>query len=145
MKLICSSCTGEAPSKRQWFNQDTGYGICPRCFQLVLEKDGRPAAIDSYGRPGVHHSLDETPTLYDLVLSTHTPHSNWVTDLYIPVTDRTRAMLRQFPTEDSNKTTFTNQVEGGLWFDVPFAYIPAWEAKQRKSVKFNPQRNVKKG
>lgn len=29
----------------------------------------------------------------------------------------------------TNVTTFTNQVEGGLWYDIPFAYLPAWEAK----------------
>lgn len=132
MKLICACCGGEALGKKQWHNQDTGYGVCPRCFALVVEREGREQAINHYGRPGVHHSLDETPTLFDLVLSTHTPFHSHASDLYIPATNQTRAMLKEFPQCDANKITFTNQVEGGLWFDIPFAFVPWWDALLEK-------------
>lgn len=39
MQLICASCSGLAPAKKQWFNQDTGYGICPRCWSKVLGRE----------------------------------------------------------------------------------------------------------
>lgn len=131
MNLKCSCCGGNAPSKKQWFNQDSGYGVCPRCFLDSVKTDGRQTAIDNYGRPGIHHSVEETPNLFDLVLSTHTPFSNHESDLYIPANDKTRAMLKEFP--HLTKTTFQNQVEGGTWFDIPFAFIPWWE-KRQKSV-----------
>ena len=68
-------------------------------------------------------------TLFSEVLRLGIPYASHETDLYMPVTDQTRKLLKRFPTSDSNKTTFTNQVEGGLWFDVPFMYLPAWDAK----------------
>lgn len=55
--LICCCCGGVAPG-RQWWNRDTGYGICPRCFKLWVEKLGAEEAIRCCGQPGVHHSLD---------------------------------------------------------------------------------------
>ena len=50
------------------------------------------------------------------------------TDLYVPVNEVTRAIVGTYE-HKSNVTTFTNQVEGGQWYDIPFAYTPAWEAK----------------
>lgn len=139
MKLICACCGDFAPAQKQWFNQDTGYGICAKCFARVLEQeqktlgliDGLTEALKSYGRPGVHHSLDETPSLFHYVLTAGIPYASHETDLYIPANDRTRKILAEFPTCDANKTTFENQVEGGTWFDVPFAYLPAWWAKSK--------------
>lgn len=66
MNLICSSCLHYAPAKKQWWNQDTGYGICARCFQSVVahetkvlgQDEGLAYAIQSYGKPGIHHSLE---------------------------------------------------------------------------------------
>lgn len=66
----CACCGGNAPAKKQWFNQDHSYGICAECFQNVVEHEvnllGREEAFKqavlSYGRPGVHHSLKTKPT-----------------------------------------------------------------------------------
>jgi hypothetical protein len=44
-------------------------------------------------------------------------------DMYVPVNDLTTRLLRHYKCR-SNVTTFTNRVEGGLWFDIPFAYDP---------------------
>lgn len=65
MTLICACCGGQAPARKQWFNQDKGYGICARCFTRVVKHErtvlGNPeaeaSAIRSYGRAGEHHSL----------------------------------------------------------------------------------------
>lgn len=67
MNLICACCGGNAPSKKQWWNQDTGYGICARCFKNVIEHEfsvlHNAEAIDyalkCYGKPGLHHSLEQ--------------------------------------------------------------------------------------
>ena len=56
--LICACCGGLAPAYKQWWNQDTGYGVCPRCYQSAAAKEGEAIAITTYGHPGVHHSID---------------------------------------------------------------------------------------
>jgi hypothetical protein len=58
------------------------------------------------------------------------PYDNYESDLYIPVTDETTALLRKLGIKFS---TFRNRVEGGLWYDIPFAYEPWWEKRQAKS------------
>jgi hypothetical protein len=70
--------------------------------------------------------------IYSKVVAKGIPHSNHESDLYIPVNDETRELIKNyaFPT---NVTTFVNRVEGGLWYDIPFAYIPFWEKAQRKA------------
>lgn len=58
MNLICACCSGYAPSRAQWWNQDTGYGVCARCFAWVSAKEGYQQACQHYGYPGQHHSLN---------------------------------------------------------------------------------------
>lgn len=60
-RLICACCGGISKGKQFW-NQDTGYSICPRCFLHVERKEGTEYAIRCYGKPGVHHSIfDHNP------------------------------------------------------------------------------------
>lgn len=66
MILQCACCGGEAPAKKQWWNQDKSWGICARCYQSVLahevklygEVEGKREAERAYGLPGIHHSLE---------------------------------------------------------------------------------------
>jgi hypothetical protein len=58
-RLYCACCGGVTYAYKQWFNQDTGYGVCQRCFQEVSKKEGYEEAVRTYGRPGVHHSIEE--------------------------------------------------------------------------------------
>lgn len=74
---------------------------------------------------------DMAPSLFRAVLDAGIPFASHATDLYIPDTCAARALLARFPLENSIATRFRNAVEGGIWIDVPFAYIPAWEAKAR--------------
>jgi hypothetical protein len=57
--------------------------------------------------------------------------ANHASDLYIPATDETRELIRK---HGHRATMFTNEVEGGIWYDVPFAFVPFWEARQRAGV-----------
>lgn len=68
-------------------------------------------------------------SLYAAVLACGIPHASHATDLYLPNTAEVRALLDFWPLNKSNARPFVNQVEGGVWLDVPFAYIPAWIAK----------------
>ncbi|HEX2901685.1 MAG TPA: hypothetical protein VHS96_18380 [Bacteroidia bacterium] len=76
----------------------------------------------------------ENESLFAAVLAAGIKYASHATDLYLPDTAEVRAILASFPLNERNATRFTNQVEGGIWIDVPFAYLPAWEAKQRETA-----------
>jgi hypothetical protein len=54
--LLCACCGGRTLG-RQWWNQDTGYGVCERCADWIEKRHGREYVVDAYGEHGVHHSL----------------------------------------------------------------------------------------
>ena len=55
--LECCCCGQPAPAFKQWWNRDTGYGICATCYRRITAKQGCVEALQRYGHPGVHHSL----------------------------------------------------------------------------------------
>ena len=65
-------------------------------------------------------------TLYAACVARNIPVQNHESDLYIPVTEETTKLVKEF---GLTPTTFVNQVEGGQWYDVPFAYMPWWEKR----------------
>ena len=80
--------------------------------------------------------------IYNKVVARGIPHSSHESDLYIPVTAETQELIKHFNTSHCHKkpatdmrhgerqyNTFINQVEGGLWFDVAFAFLPWWEQR----------------
>jgi hypothetical protein len=73
-------------------------------------------------------------TLFDEIKAAGIPFASHETDLYIPATHDALRILDRFTLERKNATFFINQAPphiGERWIDVPFAYLPAWEAKQR--------------
>lgn len=67
-------------------------------------------------------------SLYDEVKARGIPHSSHESDLYVPDTQEVRELLQKYGRKG---VPFVNQVEGGTWLDVPFAYQPWWDAKNR--------------
>lgn len=65
-------------------------------------------------------------TLYETIVDLGIPHSNHYSDLSIPVTPQTTKLLKEYK---AWADTFTNQVEGGQWYAVAFAYDPYWAAR----------------
>ena len=57
-------------------------------------------------------------------------HSNTGTDLYLRVTDISRTMVAEYEFR-RQVTTFIDQIDHNLWFDIPFAYTPGWERRCR--------------
>jgi len=57
MVFDCAVCGGPAPAKKQWYNRDTGYGVCPQCFKEQVEREGLAKAENLYGKAGIHHSI----------------------------------------------------------------------------------------
>ena len=51
-------CCGQSTRGRQWWNRDTGYGICPPCIEYVKSHGETDAEIrDNYGIEGVHYGV----------------------------------------------------------------------------------------
>jgi hypothetical protein len=65
-------------------------------------------------------------TLYQALIAAGVECSNWQSDLYFPVTEKTTEILSRFPLQQSNSSTFKSNINGELSYDVPFAYEPHW-------------------
>lgn len=73
--------------------------------------------------------------LYEEIKAAGIPYANHESDLYIPATPETRAILARHPDQNKTATTFINQAPphvGERWLDVPFAFSPWWEARQSR-------------
>ena len=75
-------------------------------------------------------------SLYQDLVKLGVPHSNRASDLYFPVTEQTTGLVKKW----KKKTTlvvnkFTHEVEKTLWYEIPFAYDPFWEARHKKKAK----------
>lgn len=57
MKILKCGCCGErAPGKQHW-NQDTGFGLCPRCVPYILNNPRAGVEeLRAYGTPGVNYA-----------------------------------------------------------------------------------------
>lgn len=60
-RLTCAVC-GSSTKGRQWYNRDTGFGVCPSCIVWIKSKnnyDSTPEQIKSlYGIEGTHYNLE---------------------------------------------------------------------------------------
>ena len=61
-RKTCACCGAYAGKWPQWFNQDTGYGLCAACVVWIKNRRpfGGPAITTEefesiYGKPGVHY------------------------------------------------------------------------------------------
>ncbi len=52
--LICCCCGGEAPALEQWWNRDTGYGLCGACAARIQASGKEPEFELTYGVEGKH-------------------------------------------------------------------------------------------
>jgi len=63
------------------------------------------------------------------------PYDNHESDLYIPVNDETRKLLRGSGIKYS---AFYSSKDHTLWYDIPFAYEPWWEKRTGNRMRGNP-------
>ena len=68
-------------------------------------------------------------TLYEELKRAGVRMSNYRSDLYFEDTETTREILGR---HGKTHSRFSNQVENETWIEVPFAYDPYWEAKQKQ-------------
>jgi hypothetical protein len=69
--------------------------------------------------------------LYAEVVQMNIPHDSHASDLYLPVNKQTRDLLKTYEFL-ANVQIFVSQIDGKLWYDVPFAYRPYWDSKTKK-------------
>ena len=69
-------------------------------------------------------------TTYEAAIDAGLETDNHESDLYIKDSEAARVIIagHEF---SSNVTRFRSQIDGCIWFDVPFAYDPWWEARRR--------------
>lgn len=67
--------------------------------------------------------------LFSRIVSAGIRYDSHESDLYLPDTPEVRAILADFPLERGNARPFRSLVDGSPWLDVPFAFMPYWEAK----------------
>jgi hypothetical protein len=68
--------------------------------------------------------------IYDELKAAGVPLDSHATDLYAKVTPESAAIVARYEFRGSVRQ-FTSQIDGAQWYDIPFAYLPAWEAKLR--------------
>lgn len=126
---------------------DSNAILCRRCFNCEIafrQVRNRDLAKDSqfklptWGSLKVYRVADGNEnTLYGEIVAAGIPFASHETDLYIPATPDALRILDRFTLERGNATFFINQApphKGERWINVPFAFLPAWEAKQRKAT-----------
>ena len=69
-------------------------------------------------------------SIYEKMVDAGVQIDHHETDLYVPVNDTTRAIVAEYE-HRANVTTFRSQIDNALWYDIPFAYLPAWDKKPR--------------
>lgn len=60
MKALACACCGIRTLGQQWWNRDTGYGLCSGCVPFILERETMDELKQSYGEPGVHFAMPLT-------------------------------------------------------------------------------------
>lgn len=63
-------------------------------------------------------------SIYEQMKATGVEIDHHETDLYVPVTETTKAIVKDYE-HKSIVTCFPSQIDGSLWYDIPFAYTPA--------------------
>lgn len=66
--------------------------------------------------------------IYEAVVAQGIEHDHHESDLYILATPEATALVKGYQFA-CNVTQFRHQVDGLIWYDVPFAYRPYWDAK----------------
>jgi len=72
-------------------------------------------------------------TVYQQLKAADVPTSIYFSDLYCKVTSESRRIIGEYE-HKSNVTTFKNNIDGTLWYDIPFAFDLYWEEAGVKGV-----------
>lgn len=68
-------------------------------------------------------------TIYDALLNAGCDIDHHESDLYVRDTPTSREILRRFENTGFSYSSFLSPKDGQLWFELPFMYLPFWQAK----------------
>ena len=71
--------------------------------------------------------------IYDKVIELGIIHDHHESDLYIPVNEQTKNLVKAFE-YSTMVETFKSQIDGSFWYNIPFAYTPWWEERVKQNV-----------
>lgn len=63
--------------------------------------------------------------IYEELIKAGVPIDHHESDLYALKNEVSIPIIERYKFR-SNVTTFKNQIDGKIWYDIPFAYVPAW-------------------
>lgn len=72
-----------------------------------------------------------TPSLFSEIVAAGIEYDSHESDLYLPDCPAVHSILSRFPLEKAGATRFVHQAMHTAWLDVPFAFLPYWEARSR--------------
>lgn len=109
-------------------------------FSVEIEaEDERAAVLKLYDTHehimGLRIRVVPEGTLYAALLAAGVPLDHHESDLYAKVTPESRAIVDAFGDGLSVERIFRSKIDNELWYDLPFRYLPWWEARQPKNVK----------
>lgn len=97
-RKVCSCCGGEAGRWEQWYNRDTGYGMCAKCIDFVRERGESEDEIRNlYGVHGIHWGGNAPPNPF--MSHEADPHPDGLTHLTESEIKHARAGLRYYQRE----------------------------------------------
>ena len=69
--------------------------------------------------------------IYEAIKAAGVETDHHEADLYAPVNEITEKLVAEYEFK-RNVTRFRCAIDGKMWFDIPFAYTPFWEAAARR-------------
>ena len=73
----------------------------------------------------------EKRSIYEEMKALGIPIGNHYSDLYVLATPESEAVLKRH--KEHSYSMFKSRIDGEMYFDIPFAYEPYWEKRQKNS------------
>ena len=78
-------------------------------------------------------------SIYQQMKAAGVPVESHASDLYVPDTPQVREILQRFGRNPGTVLSFTSQIDGKRWFDIPFAHDPFWERSGASDAAMNEE------
>ena len=79
-------------------------------------------------------------SIYKDMVKAGIPIASHESDLYVKCTLESKAIVLNYKYK-RNVTAFTSQTDHTLWYDIPFAYRPFWDEKERIAKKIRKNKS----
>lgn len=77
--------------------------------------------------------MEKFTNFYEKIVELGIEHDHHESDLYVPVTDETKKLVNNYE-YTMMVTTFKSAIDGNMWYDIPFEYLPFWEEKSKQNA-----------